>query len=192
MLSQKSCQGNRRLCKVNKNSPAKPSQRPKMLPPDPHFNPPITSPLPSAESHVRCSLLLSGHNNNRFFKLEIELNMINLMLVDFVAVGLCTCAQGGVFECHFEPVSPHACLGVLGQEGVLGDSDLPHQGVDMGDTPVGVGRHAHPQHQFHPAHAELRSSELASSEREMRELAARCCFSAITTWSRSRDQRQIS
>ena len=99
---------------------------------------------------------------------------------------------GGMFECHLEPVSPHACLGVLGQEGVLGDSDLPHQGVDMGDTPVGVGRHAHPQHQFHPAHAELRSSELASSEREMRELAARCCFSAITTWSRSRDQRQIS
>ena len=97
-----------------------------------------------------------------------------------------------MFECHSLPVSPHACLSVLGQEGVLGDGDLPDQGVDMGDRAVGVGGHAHPEHQFHPTHAEL-GSELASSERLMRELVARCCLaSAITTWSRSRDQRQIS
>ena len=77
-------------------------------------------------------------------------------------------------------VCPHACLSMLGQEGVLGDSDLPHQGVDMSDRAVGVGGHPHPHHQLHPAHAE---SSLRSSEREMREgAAARCCFSAITTW----------
>ena len=78
-------------------------------------------------------------------------------------------------------VCPHACLSMLGQEGVLGDSDLPHQGVDMSDRAVGVGGHPHPQHQLHPAHAE---SSLRSSEREAsREgFGARCSDSAITTW----------
>lgn len=87
-------------------------------------------------------------------------------------------------------VCPHACLSMLGQEGVLGDSDLPHQGVDMSDRAVGVGGHPHPQHQLHPAHAE---SRLRSSEREMRELAPlHAAASPPLQHGCSRDQRQIS